>query len=136
MSNIVDLMMADKNLATMLKGIKAAGLDNELSQPGPYTLFAPMELAFGKLVAGELNELMKPENKPKLTALLNNHVVEGKFNFKDFFDGQVLKTISGKELNVKATNSNITINGSAIMGRDTDAANGVVHSLNILIKAN
>lgn len=135
MSNIVDVMVGDKNLATMLKVIQAAGLENELSQPGPYTLFAPIELAFGKLVAGELQELLKPENKTRLTAILHNHVVEGKFNYRDFFDGQILITISGRDLNVKAANSNITINGSAILSRDTEAQNGVVHSLNILIAA-
>lgn len=136
MSNIVDVVVADKNLATMMRGVKAAGLENELSKPGPFTILAPSELAFGKLAQGELTELLKPENKAKLTIVLNNHVVEGKTNFKDFTDGQKLKTVGGKELDVKVSNGNVTINGATIQGRDKDATNGVVHSLDAVISAN
>src|SRR5579871_5536584 len=103
MSNIVDVVVADRNLATMLKSVKAAGLEIELSKKGPFTVFAPTDLAFGKLAQGELLELMKPENKVKLAGILNNHVVEGKTDFKDFKDGQKLKTINGKQLEVKVT---------------------------------
>lgn len=136
MSTIVDVVVADKNLSTLLRGVKAAGLENELSKTGPYTVFAPSEMAFGKLAQGELTELLKPENKIKLTSLLQQHVVEGKKNFKDFTDGQKLKTISGKELDVKVSNGTVTINGAKIQGRDNDASNGVVHSMDAVIAAN
>lgn len=136
MSNIVDVVVADKNMATMLRGVKAAGLETALSEPGPYTVFAPSEIAFGKLPAGELTELLKPENKAKLTGMLNNHVVEGKKNFKDFTDGEKLKTIDGKELLVKISNGRVLINGAFIQGRDNEASNGVVHSLDAVINAN
>ena len=136
MANIVDVVLADRNLATMLKGFKAAGMENDLSKPGPFTVFAPIEIAFSKLPLREFFDLLKPENKIRLADVLNNHVVEGKINYKDFIDGQKLKTISGKELNVKVTNRNVTINGSAILSRDNDATNGVVHSLNRVISFN
>lgn len=129
MSNIVDVVVSDKNLATMLRGLKATDLETELSKAGPYTVFAPSEMAFGKLAQGELAELLKPENKIKLTGILNNHVVEGKTNFKDFTDGQKLKTLAGKELEVKVSGSRVTVGGASIQGRDNDASNGVVHSL-------
>lgn len=129
MSNVVDVVVADKNLATMLRGLKATDLETELSKAGPYTVFAPSEMAFGKLAQGELAELLKPENKIKLTGILNNHVVEGKTNFKDFTDGQKLKTLAGKELEVKVSGSRVTVGGASIQGRDNDASNGVVHSL-------
>lgn len=129
MSNIVEVVVADKNLATMSRGVKAAGLEKELSKSGPFTVFAPNEIAFGKLPQGELTELLKPENKMKLATILNYHVVEGKTEFKDFKNGQKLKTLSGKQLDVKVTNGDVTINGSTVMGRDGQAANGVVHSL-------
>ncbi|SRR6266487_3713956 len=136
MSNIVEVVVADKNLATMLRGIKAAGLETELSKKGPFTVFAPSEIAFGKLTKGELTELLKPENKVKLTGMLNNHIMEGKTNFKDLKDGQKLKTINGKELDVKVSNGNVTINGAKLQGRDTEASNGVVHSLDTVISQN
>ncbi|HRG92284.1 MAG TPA: fasciclin domain-containing protein [Chitinophagaceae bacterium] len=136
MSTIVDVVVADKNLSTMLRGVKAAGLETELSKTGPFTVFAPSEMAFGKLAQGQLTDLLKPENKIELTGLLQQHVVEGKTNFKDFTDGQKLKTLSGKELLVKVINGTVTINGARIQGRDHDASNGVVHSLDAVIAAN
>src|SRR4030095_7974170 len=101
MSNIVDVVVADKNLATMSKSVKAAGLETELAKTGPFTVFAPSEIAFGKLASGVLTDWMKPENKTKFAGILNHHVVIGKNNFKDLKDGLKLKTLDGKELDVK-----------------------------------
>jgi uncharacterized surface protein with fasciclin (FAS1) repeats len=136
MSKIVDVVVADKNLGSMLRSVKAAGLEVELNKPGPFTVFAPTDMAFGKLASGELAELLKSENKVKLTDILNYHIVEGKTNFKDFKDGQKLKTMNGKELNVKVSNGNVTINGAKLQGRDSEASNGVVHSLDTVISVN
>jgi len=136
MSNIVEIVVADRNLATMSKTVKAAGLEMELNKPGPFTVFAPTDLAFGKLAAGEMMELLKPENKVKLADILNYHVVKGKTNFKDLKDGQKLTTINGKELDVKISNGTVTINGAKVQGRDNEASNGVVHSLDTVISAN
>jgi len=136
MSNIVDVVVADKNLATMSKSVKAAGLETELAKKGPFTVFAPSEMAFGKLASGVLTDWLKPENKIKLTSILNYHVVEGKNNFKDFKDGQKLKTLNGKELNVKVSNGDVTINGAKLQGRDSEASNGVVHSLDTVMSVN
>ena len=135
MSNIVDVVVADRNLATMLRSVKAAGLESELSKPGPFTVFAPTDLAFGKLAGDEMTQLLKPENKVKLADILNYHVVQGKTNFKDLKDGQKLKTINGKELDVKVSNGNVTINGAKVQGRDSEASNGVVHSLDTVVMA-
>ena len=137
MSNIVDVVVADKNLATMSKSVKAAQLETELSKPGPFTFFAPTDLAFGKLKAGEVTELLKPENRIKLTGILNYHVVEGKTSFKDFKDGQKLKTLNGKELTVHVANGAVTVNGAKVQARDMQADNGVVHALDtVVIPAN
>lgn len=134
MSNIVDVVAADKNLAALGKGMKAAGLEEVLSKEGPFTVFAPTDLAFGKLAPGQWSDLLKPENKTKLADIMNYHVVEGKTNFKDFRDGQKLKTVAGKELTVKVTNGAVDIDGARIQGRDMEASNGVVHSLDKLVK--
>jgi uncharacterized surface protein with fasciclin (FAS1) repeats len=129
MMNIVEVVVADKNLATLLKSFKAVQLENELSKTGPFTIFAPTDLAFGKLANGELTELLKPENKVKFTDILNHHVVKGKTNFKDLVNGQKLKTVNGKELSVEVKNGTVTINGAKIQGRDMEGSNGVVHSM-------
>lgn len=129
MSNIVEVVTANRYLATAGKGMKAAGLEEVLSTKGPFTVFAPTELAFGKLESGQWAELLKPENKTRLAGIMNNYVVEGKTNFKDLTDGQKLKTLGGKELVVKVIAGNVDIDGARIQGRDMDASNGVVHSL-------
>lgn len=133
MLNIVDVVVADKNLATMSKSVKAAGLEEGLTQKGPFTMFAPSEMAFGKLANGVLTDWLKPENKVKLAEILNHHVIEGKTNFSDLKDGQKLVTVNGRELHVKKSNGEITINGSKLQGRDGEASNGVVHSLDSVI---
>src|SRR5580658_10322450 len=98
MSNVLEVVGADHNLATMSKGVKAAGLEVELSKEGPYTVFAPTDSAFNRLSAGELAELLKPEYKGKLTGILQNHVVAGKKELKDFKDGEHMKFLSGKPI--------------------------------------
>ncbi len=133
MSNVLEVVAADKNLSTLLRGVKASGLEMELVKDGPYTLLAPSEMAFGKLPQGELESLLKSENKEKLTGLLNGHVLEGKTNFKDFTDGQKLRTLAGKELDVKVAAGKVTINGATVQGRDREATNGVVHSLDMVL---
>jgi uncharacterized surface protein with fasciclin (FAS1) repeats len=136
MKNILDVVVADKNLATMLKSVKAAGLETELGKTGPFTIFAPTDLAFGKLATDKMTELLKPENKAKLADILNYHIVRGKTNFKDLKDGQKLKTLEGKELNVKVSNGDVTINGAKVQRRDGEASNGVVHSIDTVMSVN
>lgn len=134
MSNIVDVVVADRNLATMMRGVKAAGLETELGKTGPFTVFAPTDLAFGKLAAGEMSELLKPENRVKLKDILNYHVVEGKNSFKELTEGQKLKTINGKVLTVHIKNGAVTINGATVQARDIQASNGVIHSVDTVIR--
>jgi uncharacterized surface protein with fasciclin (FAS1) repeats len=137
MLTIVDVVAADLNLTTLLKGIQAAGLETELAKSGPFTVFGPSEMAFGKLANGVLPNLLQPENKGKLTELMQQHFVTGKSNFKDFKDGQILKTIGGKDLKVAVSGmGEVTINGSKIQGRDSEATNGVVYSMDKVIAAN
>ena len=71
MSNIVDVVVVDQNLTTMSKSVKAAGLETELAKQGPFTVFAPSEMAFGKLGSGVLTDWMNPENKIKFAGVLN-----------------------------------------------------------------
>jgi uncharacterized surface protein with fasciclin (FAS1) repeats len=134
MSNVFQVVGADHNLATMSKGVKAAGLEVELSKEGPYTVFAPTDTAFNRLSPGELAELLKPEYKAKLSSILHNHVVEGKIELKDFKDGDRMKSLGGKQLTVKVVDGEISVNGSKIKGRDHQASNGIVHSMDQVIK--
>lgn len=134
MSNITQIVGKEKNMTIMNKGIVAAGLDQVLSGTGPYTLFAPSDLAFGKLEASMLENLLKGENKIKLTSLINHHVVKGKINFKDLKDGDTLKTLDGKELSVKVLNAKVSIDGATIQNRDMPTTNGVIHLLDSVLR--
>ena len=71
MKNIPEVVVADKNLATKSKSVKAAGHETELAKQGPFTVFAPSETAFGKSGSGVLTDRLKPENKIKLTGILD-----------------------------------------------------------------
>lgn len=134
MSNVVDVVMADKNLATMSKSMKSVELDSVLSTKGPFTIFAPTDLAFGKLQAGRLDGLMKPENKEKFTELLNHHIIGRQINYSDLKDNQKLVTANGRQLTVKRVGGKVTINGAILQGRDSIGSNGVVHSLDTVIE--
>lgn len=133
MSNITQVVNAEKNMTTLKKGIVASGLDQVLSGAGPFTVFAPSDMAFGKLESGTIEGLLKPENKLKLTALLNHHVVAGKISFKDLKDGDKLKSLNGKELSVKVKDAKVSIDGATVQNRDVASSNGVIHTLDTVL---
>ena len=114
----------------------ATDLDQVLSSRGPFTVFAPSDIAFAKLEKGVLENLLKPENKAKLADLLNCHVVPGKIDFKDLKDGEKLKTVNGKELLVHVNNEEVSIGGANIKSYDTKISNGVIHSLDTVMMKN
>ena len=134
MSNITQVVKQDKLLTTLNRGVTASGLDQVLSGTGPFTLFAPSDLAFEKLEGGVIENLLKTENKLKLADLLNHHVVAGNIAFKDLKDGEKLKTMNGKELSVHIKNGKVSVNGATIQQRDVKTSNGVIHSLDTVLK--
>ena len=134
MSNITQVVKQEKNMTTLNRGVKASGLDQVLSGTGPFTFFAPSDLAFGKLDGGVIENLLKEENKLKLTDLLKHHVVSGKIEFKNLKDGEKLKTMNGKELTVHIKDGKVSINGATIQQHDVKTSNGVIHSLDTVLK--
>jgi len=134
MSNITQVVKQDKYLTTLNRGVTASGLNHVLSGAGPFTLFAPSDLAFGKLEGGIIQNLLKAENKLQLADLLNHHVVMGKIEFKDLKDGEKLKTINGKELSIHIKDGKVSINEAIIQQRDVKTSNGVIHSLDTVLK--
>jgi len=130
------------NLTTLVKAVTAAGLGTTLSGPGPFTVFAPTNQAFGLLPAGVVDTLLKPENKPTLVKLLTYHVVPGAIT-SDQLKQQIqagggtatLKTVEGENLTASIVNGNIAltdVNGSKsyVETPDVRQSNGVVHVVN------
>jgi uncharacterized surface protein with fasciclin (FAS1) repeats len=128
MSNITQVVNTDKNLKTLKKGVHASDLDQLLSSTGPFTFFAPSDLAFEKLEKGLVEDLLEPKNKLKLTDLLNNHIVNGIVSFKDLKDGDALETINGNKLTIGVKNGKVSIGEAVILGRDAKTTNGIMHS--------
>src|SRR6476469_3909395 len=95
MSNITEALPNERFMATMSRAVIAAGLDQVLSGTGPFTVFAPSDIAFGKLESNTFTSLFKPENKVMLTDLLSHHIVSGKYEFKDLKEGTKLITLDG-----------------------------------------
>jgi uncharacterized surface protein with fasciclin (FAS1) repeats len=134
MSTILQIANADRNLSTMSKGLKAANLEETLNGIGPFTILAPVNLAFGKLVPDTFDELVKQSNNnTKLTDILTYHVLTGKKLLKDFRNGQKLQTVNGKEVEITVKDGEVHINGAKILAKDRQGSNGVVHSIDAVI---
>ena len=89
MSTILQIVNADRNLSTLIKGLKATDLEETLNGIGPFTIFAPVNLAFGKLSPeGSFEELIKDGNKIRLSDIITYHVIAGKKMLRDFTNGQ------------------------------------------------
>ncbi len=134
MATILEIANADKNLTAMMKGLKAANLEDSLTGFGPFTILAPVNLAFGKLNAPDTFENMVKQvsSNSKLADILTYHVITGRKLVKDFRDGQKLPTINGKELAVTVSDGEIRINGAKILAKDRQGSNGVVHSIDLV----
>ena len=134
MSNITQVVNVDKSMRTLKKTVHASDLDQLLSSTGPYTFFAPSDLAFEKLEKGKIEKLLEPQNRAQLADLLNNHIVSGKIAFKDLKDGNKLTTVNGKELVVQEKNGVISIGDVNILPREAKISNGVMHLTDMVIQ--
>ncbi|MES2449671.1 MAG: fasciclin domain-containing protein [Pseudomonadota bacterium] len=139
---ITENAAAAPNLTTLVKAVKAAGLDATLSGPGPFTVFAPTNDAFGRLAAGTVDTLMKPENKATLAKVLTYHVVPGIITLEQLKQKMTagggtttLTTVEGATLTVTDLNGAIQLtdangNKSYVEVPDVRQSNGVVHVVN------
>jgi uncharacterized surface protein with fasciclin (FAS1) repeats len=130
--DIIAVASETKNLKTLVVAVKAADLVKTLQGTGPFTVFAPTDAAFAKLPKGTLDNLLKPENKEKLAAILTYHVVSGKVLAADVKSGEV-KTVNGKKLDVKVTGGVVTVDGAKVLTTDIPASNGVIHLIDTVV---
>ena len=131
--DIVDTAVAAGKFNTLAAALKAAGLVETLKGPGPFTVFAPTDEAFAKLPAGTLEDLLKPENKQKLTAILTYHVVPAKAMAADVAGMSSAKTVNGKELTLKAEGGKVMVNDATVTKADIEATNGVIHVIDTVL---
>ncbi len=133
MLTLLENISNNKYLSTFSKSIAAAGITAEFTGPEAYTVFAPSELAFSKLFNGELPELMQPDHREQMRALLNGHVVEGNYAYNDLVAGKKIVSVNGHILEIAFANGYITVNGATIQERDILSTNGILHSVGSLI---
>jgi uncharacterized surface protein with fasciclin (FAS1) repeats len=131
--NIVGLAIGNENLSTLVAAVKAAGLVETLQGDGPFTVFAPTNEAFAALPAGTVENLLKPENKDQLVAILTYHVVAGKVLSTDLKNGQKAGTVNGANITVMLANGKAMINEATVVAADVMATNGVVHVIDKVI---
>jgi uncharacterized surface protein with fasciclin (FAS1) repeats len=131
MSTILQLVQGEKSLSLFTTGLKAAQLEDTISGVGPFTILAPVNLAFGKLASPDTFESMvkQTSTNSKLSDLLNFHIIKGKKTIRDFRDGQKLQTVSGLELLVSVRDGEVKINGAKILAKDKQGSNGVIHTV-------
>lgn len=123
------------NLKTLVAAIDAAGLSETLMSGGPFTIFAPTDEAFAELPEGTLDDLLKPENKSDLVAILTYHVVPGKVMAYEVFKLNSAPTVNGQELSI-TNDDGIRVENATVTQFDILAKNGVIHKIDKVMLPN
>jgi len=118
--------IAATDCKTLAAAVKAVGLVETLQGKGPFTVFAPADAAFAAIQA-EVDKLLKPENKEKLSKILTYHVVSGKMEAADLEDGQELTTVEGSKLKVMIKDGTVRVGNAKVTSADISVSNGVIH---------
>jgi uncharacterized surface protein with fasciclin (FAS1) repeats len=131
--DIVETAVAAGSFKTLAAALQAAGLVETLKGNGPFTVFAPTDEAFAKLPAGTVENLLKPENKEKLKAVLTYHVVPGKVTAAQVTKLKSAKTVQGSEAKVAVNGGKVMIDNANVVKTDIMAKNGVIHVIDTVI---
>jgi uncharacterized surface protein with fasciclin (FAS1) repeats len=128
-NNIVETAVAAGSFKTLAAALEAAGLVDALSGKGSFTVFAPTDAAFAKLPKSTVEDLLKPENKSKLQAILKFHVVSGNIGLSDALAAKSAKSLQGEPINVRFSNGKVKINDASLISADIKTSNGVIHAI-------
>jgi transforming growth factor-beta-induced protein len=131
--DIVDTAVGAGNFKTLAAALQAAGLVDTLKGSGPFTVFAPTDEAFAKLPAGTVENLLKPENKAQLQAVLTYHVVPGKVMAAQVTKMNSAKTVQGQNVSIQVVDGKVKIDNATVVTADVAASNGVIHVIDTVI---
>ena len=133
--DIVDTAVGAGQFKTLAAALQAAGLVDTLKGEGPFTVLAPTDTAFAKLPAGTIEDLLKPENKAKLTAILTYHVLPGKAMATDVIrlNGKSVKTVQGSQAQITVDGGAVRINDAKVIKTDVSCTNGVIHVIDTVL---
>ena len=131
--DIVDTAVDAGSFGTLVAAVQAAGLVDTLKGEGPFTVFAPTDAAFAALPEGTVENLLKPENKDQLVAVLTYHVLSGKVMSGDIAGKELsAATVQGSELDIDATDG-VTVDGANVVTVDIETSNGVIHVVDAVL---
>ncbi len=131
--DIVDTAISAGQFTTLVAAVQAAGLVDVLKGDGPFTVFAPTDEAFAALPEGTVDNLLKPENKDQLVAILTYHVVPGKIMSTDIAGKTtVVASVQGSDLSVNATDG-VRVDHASVIAADIEADNGVIHVIDQVV---
>ena len=131
-STIVDIAVGAGSFNTLVAALEAAGLVEDLSGQGPFTVFAPTDEAFAALPAGTVETLLKPENKETLIKILTYHVVAGEITSDKITSGEV-ESLAEAMITVKVKDGKVKVNQAEVIQADINASNGVIHVIDQVI---
>ena len=131
--DLVETAVKGEKFKTLVTALGAAGLVDTLKGKGPFTVFAPTDEAFAKIDSETLSDLLKPENKDKLTAILTYHVISGKVKSSDIKGDMEAPTVNGKALSIKLLGGKVMINDATVVVPDVNADNGVIHIIDTVL---
>jgi uncharacterized surface protein with fasciclin (FAS1) repeats len=131
--DIVATAVAAGSFKTLAAALQAAGLVDTLKGAGPFTVFAPTDEAFAKLPAGTVENLLKPENKAKLQAVLTYHVVPGRVTASEVAKLSSAKTVNGQAVTVAASTGAVMVDQAKVTKADVMASNGVIHVIDTVL---
>ncbi|MCG6929076.1 MAG: fasciclin domain-containing protein [Desulfofustis sp.] len=131
--DIVDTAVGAGSFNTLVAAVQAADLVDTLKGDGPFTVFAPTDEAFAKLPAGTVEDLLKPENKEKLQAILLYHVVPGKVAAADVVKVASAKTANDMDLKVMVDGNMVKINEAQVVQTDIMTSNGIIHVIDTVL---
>lgn len=131
--DIIDTAVEAGQFTTLAAALGAAGLVETLKGPGPFTVFAPTDAAFAKLPAGTVENLLKPENKDQLAAILTYHVVPGTVMAADVVKVDEAETVNGQMLDVTVSGDQVMVNDATVTATDIAATNGVIHVIDTVV---
>jgi len=131
--DIVDVAAGNESFSTLVTALKAADLVGALQADGPYTVFAPTNEAFAKLPEATLADLLKPENKKDLQAVLTYHVVAGKVDAKTAMGISAAPSLQGENIAISLAGGKVMINQATVVAADVDASNGIIHVIDTVI---
>ena len=134
--DIVTTAVKAGQFKTLATALTSAELVKTLQGKGPFTVFAPTDKAFGKLPEGTVEELLKPENRKKLTSILTYHVVPGKVLAADVVKLSKAKTVEGSEVKIKVKEGKVYVDNARVTATDIACSNGVIHVISDVILPN